>query len=238
MFDFQALSEGFYKNFIVDDNWKYLVDGLWISIRVTAVALVIGLILGIAIAVIRVSAKDLQPSWGTPSGFLLNLLNKISGAFITLIRGTPSTLQLLIAYAIILKSIDQKILVAMITFGINSSAYIAEIMRGGIQSVDTGEMEASRSLGMSYFQAMRHVVLPQALKNALPSLGNEVITLFKETSVSGFIGLMDLTRGSNIILSKTFDAAWPYGAAAVCYLIVVKMLEIAFRKWEEKVTHA
>lgn len=238
MLNFQALTEGFEKNFIQEDRWHYLVDGLWTALRVTAVALIIGMILGVLIALIRVAVKDLKPTWGTPKGFLLNLVNKISGAFITLIRGTPSTLQLLIAYAIILKSIDAKIIVAMLTFGINSSAYIAEIVRGGIQSVDPGEMEAGRSLGMSYTQAMRNVVLPQAMKNALPAMGNEVITLFKETSVCGFIGLMDLTRGSNIIVSQTFDATWPYAAAAILYLIVVKILEILFHKWEVRAQHA
>ena len=238
MLDIQALMEGFRSNFIEKDRWKYLVDGLAISIQVTLVALLIGLILGSLIALIRVAVKDRKPGWKTPAGFFLNLVNKLAGAFITLIRGTPSTLQLLTAYAIILKSIDQKIVVAMLTFGINSSAYIAEIMRGGIQSVPVGEIEAARSLGLSYMQAMRRIVLPQAVRIALPSLGNEVITLFKETSICGFIGLMDLTRGSNVIISQTYNAAWPYAAATLIYLLVVKGLEVVFRRWEARVTYA
>lgn len=224
--------------FLKDDHWKYLSNGFLTTVKVTFFALLIGLILGVILAVIRVSCKDLKPSWKTPAGFLLNLLNKISGLYITVIRGTPTTIQLLIMFNVILIALDNLPLVAILTFGFNSAAYMAEILRSGIQAVSQGEREAARSLGLSYLQTMRKIVLPQAFKNCLPAFGNEVITLFKETSISGFIGLIDLTRGSNILVSNTFKAAPPYFAAALIYLIVVFSLERLFNLIERKTRYA
>jgi len=230
--------EDFQSVFFTGENWKYLANGFKITIQVTFFAFLIGLVFGIILAVIRVAHKDLKPSWRNPSGFLLNLLNKIANIYITVIRGTPTTIQLLIMFNVILISLDNLPLVAILTFGLNSAAYMAEIFRSGIQAVSKGEKEAARSLGLNYLQSMRHVVLPQAFRNCLPAFGNEVITLFKETSISGFIGLIDLTRGANILVSNTFKAAPPYFAAAMIYLIVVYGLEHLFNFIEKRYLHA
>ena len=234
----QSFIQNFQKVFINNDNWKYLSKGFSTTLKVTLFAFLIGLVLGIILAVIRISHKDLKPSWTTPSGFILNLLNKIASIYITIIRGTPTTIQLLIMFNVILIGLDNLRLVAIITFGLNSAAYMAEIFRSGIQAVSQGEKEAARSLGLSYLQTMQKITLPQAFKNCLPAFGNEVITLFKETSISGFIGLIDLTRGANILVSNTFQAALPYFAAALIYLIVVFGLERLFNLVEKRYLHA
>lgn len=235
---FDSLAKDIYKNLIEGNRWLYLVDGLKTTVIVTFFSLIIGFVLGLLIAVIKTSHKDLNPKWNNPRGFLLNLANKISGFYITIIRGTPTTIQLLIMFNIFLAGIDNLKLVATLTFGLNSAAYMAEIFRGGIQSVDKGEMEAARSLGMGYVQMMKYVVIPQAFKNSLPALGNEIITLFKETSVSGYIGLIDLTRGASIIISNTFTAAIPYFSAAMIYLVVVLLLEKLFKYLEGRMIYA
>lgn len=223
---------------IANDNWMYLTNGLMTTLIVTVAALAIGLVGGVILAIIRVSAKDNKPSWKTPGGFFLNLLNALAGFYITIIRGTPSTLQLLIMFNIFLVSVNNLVLVAILTFGLNSAAYMAELFRGGIRAVDKGEIEAARSLGLNYLQTMKTVVLPQAFKNSLPALGNEVITLFKETSISGFIGLADLTRGSQIIITNTYRAIPPLFASAAIYLFFVLVLERLFRYLEERRTYA
>ena len=152
---------------------------------------------------------------------LLNLLCKI---YLTVIRGTPVVVQLLIIYFVIFGPFDvNKVFVAIIAFGVNSGAYVAEIVRGGINAVDPGQMEAGRSLGLTYFQTMRLIILPQALKNVLPALGNEFIALLKETSVSGYIALQDITKGGDIIRSQTYDAFLPLTAIALTYLAVVML---------------
>lgn len=223
------------KRVLVDDNmWVYLWDGLKTTIIVTFFALLIGLVLGLALALIRVARKDLKPSWRTLGGFILNLLNKVAGLFITFIRGTPTMVQLLMMFTVILVNIDNLRIVAIITFGINSSAYMSELFRGGIQGVDRGEQEAARSLGLSYGQTMRYIVFPQAFKNSLPALGNEVITLFKETSIAGTIGLIDLTRGAGIIISNKFTAFIPYFTIALIYLFFVLLLEKIFAYLERR----
>ena len=224
-------------NFIVDDYWKYLANGFLVTIQVTIFAFIIGFGLGIFLAMIRVAHKDLAPSWKTPSGILINILNKIANAYITIIRGTPTTVQLLIMFNVVLINLHNLKLVAILTFGLNSAAYMAEIFRSGIQAVNPGEKEAARSLGLSYLQSMSRIVMPQAVRNCLPSFGNEVITLFKETSLSVFIGLVDLTRGAGILISKTFKAAPPYFASALIYLIVVLILEQIFHALERRVSH-
>ncbi|HHU52787.1 MAG TPA: amino acid ABC transporter permease [Clostridiaceae bacterium] len=233
----QAIVDFIHNNFIKDDYWKYLANGFSITLQVTFFAFLIGFALGIFLAIIRVACKDLSPSWKTPSGFLINLLSKISNIYITIIRGTPTTVQLLIMFNVILVNLHNLKIVAILTFGLNSAAYMAEIFRSGIQAVSPGEVEAARSLGLSYMQTMSKIVMPQAFRNCLPAFGNEVITLFKETSISGFIGLVDLTRGAGILISKTFRAAPPYFASAMIYLIVVLILERIFHALERRVTH-
>ncbi len=160
------------------------------------------------------------------------------GRFKSTIRGTPSTIQLLIMFNVILVNLDNLVLVAIISFALNSSAYMAELFRGGINSVSKGEKEAARSLGLSNLQMMKKVVMPQAVKNSLPALGNEVITLFKETSIAGFIGLADLTRGASIVISQTFDAATAYFSAAIIYLVIVLVMEKIFKELEKGFLYA
>ena len=169
---------------------------------------------------------------------MLTVIDKIFALFVSIIRGTPSTIQLLIMFNVILVNLDNLVLVAIISFALNSSAYMAELFRGGINSVSKGEKEAARSLGLSNLQMMKKVVMPQAVKNSLPALGNEVITLFKETSIAGFIGLADLTRGASIVISQTFDAATAYFSAAIIYLVIVLVMEKIFKELEKGFLYA
>lgn len=232
-----SLSETIQFHFIDNSRYQYLLDGFGTALRVTFFALLIGLSLGILIALVRSSYKDLRPSKDSPLGLVHWGLNKLASLFVTVIRGTPTTLQLLAMFNIFLVNLDNLEIVAILTFGLNSAAYISEIFRGGIQSVDPGEREAARSLGLSYIQTSRYITLPQAFKISLPSLGNEIITLFKETSISGFIGLVDITRASTIIVSQTFDAVPAYLASALIYLGVVLLLEKIFKHLEGRTSY-
>lgn len=211
------LADRFYTNFISENRWKYIADGLVVTVEVTFFAVLIGIILGFLIAVIR-STHDKTGK--------LKIANFICKVYLTVIRGTPSVLQLLIIYFVVFGSVTiSKTLVAIIAFGINSGAYVAEVIRSGIMSVDKGQMEAGRSLGFNYSQTMIHIILPQAFKNVLPALGNEVIVLLKETSICGYIALQDMTKGADIIRSRTYDAFMPLMAVALIYLIIVMLLE-------------
>lgn len=223
---------------LLDGNlYMYLIEGHKITLLVSTISLMLSFILGLILAIIRKAKIDLNPKWDNPKGFTLNILDKLAGLFITIIRGTPSTIQLLIMFNVILVGIDNLVIIAIATFALNSSAYMSEVIRSGLNSVAKGEVEAARSLGLSYNEALFKISLPQALRNALPALGNEVITLLKETSISGFIGLADLTRGASIIISKTFKASVPYFAAALIYLIIVILIEQAFKVMERKIQH-
>lgn len=230
---------GRFKANILDNGaYKYLLDGLKKTVIVTLAALVISFTLGLIIALVRSAALDMGNDVSEFSGVLIKVLDKIFGIFVTIIRGTPSTIQLLIMFNVILVNLDNIMLVAIISFALNSSAYMAELFRGGINSVSKGEKEAARSLGLSNLQTMRKVVMPQAIKNSLPALGNEIITLFKETSIAGFIGLADLTRGASIVISQTFDAATAYFSAAIIYLVIVMFMEKLFKKLEKGYLYA
>lgn len=209
----QSFQERFYLNFIADDRWKYLVNGLKVTLTITFFALIIGVVLGFLVAIVR-STYDKTGK--------LKILNLICKVYLTVIRGTPVVVQLLIIYFIIFGSVDiNKTLVAVMAFGLNSGAYVAEIFRSGIMSIDDGQFEAGRSLGFNYAQTMFYIIMPQAFKNVLPALGNEFIVLLKETSVSGYIALEDLTKGGDIIRSRTYDAFMPLIAVAVIYLVMV-----------------
>lgn len=226
------------KTNLLDGNlYMYLIEGLKITLLVSTISLMLSFILGLILAIIRKAKIDLNPKWDNPKGFTLNILDKLAGLFITIIRGTPSTIQLLIMFNVILVGLDNLVIIAIATFALNSSAYMSEVIRSGLNSVAKGEVEAARSLGLSYNEALFKISLPQALRNALPALGNEVITLLKETSISGFIGLADLTRGASIIISKTFKASVPYFAAALIYLIIVILIEQSFKVMERKIQH-
>ena len=209
----QELKNEFILNFIEDNRWKYIVDGLKITLIVTIFAVLIGVLLGFLIAIVRTTHDKTGK---------LKILNVICRVYLTVIRGTPVVVQLMIIYFIIFGSVDiSKVLVAIIAFGINSGAYVAEIFRSGIMSIDYGQFEAGRSLGFNYAQTMMYIIMPQAFKNVLPTLCNEFISLLKETSVSGYIALQDLTKGGDIIRSRTYDAFMPLIAVALIYLAMV-----------------
>ena len=209
----QELKKEFILNFIEDNRWKYIVDGLKITLIVTIFAVLIGVLLGFLIAIVRTTHDKTGK---------LKILNAICKVYLTVIRGTPVVVQLMIIYFIIFGSVDiSKVLVAIIAFGINSGAYVAEIFRSGIMSIDNGQFEAGRSLGFNYAQTMMYIIMPQAFKNVLPTLCNEFISLLKETSVSGYIALQDLTKGGDIIRSRTYDAFMPLIAIALIYLAMV-----------------
>ena len=209
----QELKKEFILNFIEDNRWKYIVDGLKITLIVTVFAVLIGVLLGFLIAIVRTTHDKTGK---------LKILNAICKLYLTVIRGTPVVVQLMIIYFIIFGSVDiSKVLVAIIAFGINSGAYVAEIFRSGIMSIDNGQFEAGRSLGFNYAQTMMYIIMPQAFKNVLPTLCNEFISLLKETSVSGYIALQDLTKGGDIIRSRTYDAFMPLIAVALIYLAMV-----------------
>ena len=192
---------------------------------IAALAVILGIVLGFLVAIIR-STHDKHGG--------LNILNFICKVYLTIWRGTPTMVQLLIMYYIILVALDNKILVAVIAFGLNSAAYVAEIVRSGIMSVDEGQFEAGRSLGLNYTQTMRLIILPQAFKNVLPALANEFITLLKETSISGYIAIPDLTKGGDIIRSQTYDAFLPLFGVAAIYLVLVMILTAGVHKLETR----
>lgn len=212
----------FVLDFVEKDRWKFITDGLFITFEVTLFSLIIGTVIGILIAVIRTSHDQIgKKNLKGISGFVLRLLNLICRLYLTIIRGTPALVQLLFMYFVFLVATNNKVLVASISFGINSGAYVAEIMRSGIMSVDKGQMEAGRALGLGYGVTMTSIIMPQAIKNILPALVNEMITLLKETSICGYIGLNELTRGGDIIRGTTFDALLPLTVVALIYLAIV-----------------
>lgn len=220
-----GLSEKLYTNFIKDNRYQYILKGLGNTLLITFFAVMIGIVFGFLIAIVRTS-HDRNGG--------LTVLNAICKIYLTIMRGTPVMIQLLIIYYVILASVTNKILVATIAFGLNSAAYVAEIVRSGIMSVEIGQFEAGRSLGLNYGQTMQCIIIPQAVKNILPALLNEFISLLKETSISGYIGLMDLTKGGDIIRSNTYEAFLPLIAVAVIYLILVMLLSYAVSKLERK----
>ena len=219
---FSGIKAKFILDFIADQRWKYITDGLKVTLEVTFLALILGLVLGAVIAVIRTTHDQLKEDQSKGFGsFLIKLADLICRVYLTVIRGTPTMVQLLIMFFIVLASSNNKVMVAVITFGVNSGAYVAEIFRSGIMSVDKGQMEAGRSLGLNYAQTMWYVIMPQAFKSVLPTLCNEFISLLKETSVSGYIAIQDLTKGGDIIRSRTYDALMPLIAVAIIYLVMV-----------------
>lgn len=219
------LLQNFNRIFIESDRYLYLLRGLGNTLLIAALAVILGIVLGFLVAIIR-STHDKHGG--------LNILNFICKVYLTIWRGTPTMVQLLIMYYIILVALDNKILVAVIAFGLNSAAYVAEIVRSGIMSVDEGQFEAGRSLGLNYTQTMRLIILPQAFKNVLPALANEFITLLKETSISGYIAIPDLTKGGDIIRSQTYDAFLPLFGVAVIYLVLVMILTAGVHKLETR----
>ena len=225
----EALKERFILNFVTDDRWKYITDGLKVTLEVTFLAVLIGILLGLFVAIVR-STYDKTHK--------LKILNFICNIYITVIRGTPVVVQLLIIYFVVFGSVKiDKVFVAIMAFGLNSGAYVAEIIRGGIASIDPGQAEAGRSLGLSEGATMRLIVLPQAVKNILPALFNEFIALLKETSVAGYIAARDLTKVSDSIRGIAFNSAPLFIAAAIYLLLVVGMTAIQ-KKMERRLAQS
>lgn len=220
------LKETFISCFITDDRWEWIAEGFINSVIITVFALLLGLVVGIILAAIRSSYDKNEEALRIRGGigfYILKILNAISKAYITVMRGVPVVVQLMIWYFVILVSAED-IPIAIVAFGLNSGAYVAEIFRGGIMSIDNGQFEAGRSLGFSYFQTMRHIVIPQTIKSTLPTLLNELIALFKETSIAGYVGILDLTKAGERIRGITFEAFMPLIVVAIVYLVTVMLL--------------
>jgi len=219
-----SFSDKFIQNFVEGERYLYLLKGLGNTLIITVFALIIGLVLGFLVAVVR----SLHDKTGS-----LKILNLICRAYLTVWRGTPTVVQVLIMYYVIFVSVNNKVLVAVIAFGLNSAAYVAEIVRGGIMAVNQGQYEAGLSLGADNTRIMFEIIIPQAMKACLPALSNESITLLKETSVSGYIGLMDLTKGADIIRSQTYEAMIPLLGCAFIYLVLVMGLTSLTKRLEK-----
>ena len=224
---FQSLKDQFHLNFIQGNKWKWLVDGLGKTMLITLLSLLIGIVIGVVIATIRSTYDKNKEMLSLHKGFkyyVMRGLDLFCRLYLTVIRGTPVVVQLMIMYFIILASSNNSVLVAVIAFGINSGAYVAEIVRGGIMSIDNGQFEAGRSMGFNYVQTMIYIIIPQVFKSVLPTLCNEFIVLFKETSVAGYVGIMDLTKAGELIRSRTYSAFMPLIAVALIYLVFVVIL--------------
>ena len=223
----QLTAEQFYNNFVADDRFvKYILGGLKTTLLVTLFAVLLGIFLGFLVGTVRSTYERTGK---------LGVLNVLCRAYLSVIRGTPVTVQLMITYYLIFSSPDSsKLLCAILAFGITSGAYVAEIFRSGIMSIDNGQFEAGRSLGFNYAQTIWYIILPQAFKNVLPALCNEFIALLKETSVSGFIALQDLTRGADIIRSRTYNVVLPLFTVALVYWMIVTFLTYMVGKLETR----
>lgn len=212
---FQKWLDTLYNTFIVADRYKVLVDGFGKTILITVGALVIGVIIGTIIAIIKVFADGNKK---------LKILDMLCNLYLTVIRGTPVVVQLLIAFFIVFTTAKDGTWVAIITFGINSGAYVAEVIRSGIMAIDQGQNEAGRSLGLNRVQTMWLIILPQAFKNILPAIGNEMIALLKETSVAGYVAVIELTKAGNQIKNTTYDQINPILLVAIVYLAMVVIM--------------
>ena len=222
---FESVGKKFVMAFVEGDRWKLYIKGLGVTLEIALFAAIIGLLIGTVVALMRLSTKrdGKKTIWA-----------RIAGVYIDVIRGTPSVLQLLIMWFVIMKNCHNGILVAVLSFGINSGAYVSEIVRAGILAVDKGQTEAGRSLGLSKAQTMIYVVIPQAIKNVLPPIGNEFIVLLKETAIVGYVSLTDLTRAANQITSRTYEAFMPLIGAAVIYFTIIKILTILLERLERR----
>ena len=214
------LAATFYKCFIREDRYKLLLGGIGVTLKISLVAVLLGILIGLIIALCSLSKKK-----------LLNILSKI---YTDVIRGTPSVTQLMIIYFVVFATVHwPKWLIAAIAFGINSGAYVSEIFRAGIQSIDAGQTEAGRSLGLNGRQTMIHIVIPQAVKNIFPALCNEFITLIKETAIVGYVGLTDIQKAGDFIKSATFEAFMPLIGTAIIYFVLIKILTLALGRAEK-----
>lgn len=227
---FEELKSQFILNFITKGRWLSLLNGLGVTLVITFFAVILGFVLGFAVAIVRNIYDNTKK---------LRFLNFLCNVYLTVIRGTPVVVQLLIIYFVIFSSMKvDKSIAAILAFGINSGAYQAEIFRSGINSVPKGQMEAGRSLGFSYPQTMVTIIMPQAIKNILPTLANEFIVLMKETSVAGYIALEDLTKAGDVIRSRTYSAMMPFLAVALLYLIMVMFFSYGVKLLERRLARS
>ena len=234
---FKSLAHDFDIVFITKGRYMQLYTGLLNTIKITAGALVIGVIIGVIVAAIRSSYDKNKESLKLKGGIgyiVLSILNGICKVYLTVIRGTPVVVQLMIAYFVIFISVKDGVPIGIFAFGINSGAYVAEIFRGGIMAIDNGQFEAGRSLGFNYVQTMWHIVIPQMFKAVLPTLCNEFIALLKETSVAGYVGVIDLTKAGNSIAGVTYNYFLPLMTVAAIYLIVVMLLTSLVARLERR----
>ena len=221
----EKLVADFYFNFIEDNRWKYITDGLQNTLKITFFAVLIGIVLGFLVAIIRSTYENTHK---------LKILNAVCTVYLTVIRGTPVVVQLMIVYFVIFVAINPgMVTTAILAFGINSGAYVAEI-----SSIERGQFEAGRSLGFNYAQTMWYIIMPQAFKNVVPTLANEFIVLLKETSVAGYIGLQDLTKGGDIIKSRTYSAFMPLIAVALIYLVMVMIFSYLVKLLERRLSRS
>ena len=227
----QSIQQQFQQCFVDNDRWLQFLQGLGVSFEVTIGALLLGLIIGTLIAVVRTSHDQQANGKRKP---ILSLLNVICKVYTTIIRGTPMMVQLLIMGFVVFSMSRRLVLIAILTMGINSGAYVSETIRSGIMSIDKGQMEAGRSLGMGYGTVMRYIIIPQAIKNILPALGNELITLFKDTSLVTVIGLVDITKVAIQVQAKTYQAFMPFIGIAIVYLLVVLVLTKLLERLERR----
>ena len=234
---FNSVCEKFMRCFVDNGYWKWLLEGLGKTLIITVFAVLIGFVFGVILATIRSSYDKNEESLKLRGGLgytLLKIANAICKAYITLIRGIPVVVQLMIWYFVILVTQKNGVIIAIVAFGFNSAAYVAEIFRGGIMSIDEGQFEAGRSLGFNYVQTMMHIVIPQTIKAVLPTLLNEIIALLKETSVACYVGIMDLTKAGDLIRGRTFEAFMPLIAVALIYFATVLLLTKVFSIFERR----
>ena len=216
--------DSYYRAFIAEQRYLMYLDGLKMTLLVSLLAIILGVALGTILALMRMTAERRGKS---------TLLSKIAYVYIDIIRGTPTVTQLLIMYFVVLKGVDG-LIVGTVTFGLNSAAYVAEIIRAGILAVDHGQMEGGRSLGLSYGQTMKDIILPQAVKNILPALGNEFIVLIKETAILEYVSIVDLTKVADFVTSRTYEAFAPLIGTAIIYYLVVKVLTLVLGAVERR----
>ena len=226
---FKGIVDSFYNSVIYDNRYEFILEGLFHTILIALFAVIIGVIFGVIIALIRHNYD---------TNGKMRIGNRICTLYVDIIRGTPALLQLMIIYYVIFKSVNINILiVGILAFGFNSSAYVSEIIRSGFISIDRGQMEAGLALGLNYSKTMRYIILPQAIRNILPALGNEFITLVKETSAGAYIGILELTKASDIIASRTYDYFFPLIITALIYLIMTTMLSKVVNVMERRLSN-
>lgn len=224
------LYEAFYKTFIYENRYLYFLEGLKYTLIIALFSCLLGLFLGIITSIIRDYHKETKK---------LSILSKLCDIYVYVIRGTPTLLQLMILYYVIFKtSTIAPVIVGILTFGINSGAYVSEIFRAGIDGIDKGQKEACKTLGLNYIKTMSHVIFPQALVKIFPALGNEIITLVKETSIAGYVGIVELIKASDIISSRTYDYFFPLISSALVYLLLTYILSKIMKYLERKLNHA